>query len=292
LLEKEKSMSSSTPVMPTMADIMALIDRLVTRLSEGLREDYDKFLAKEDARRAEENARREKERAEENARREAELAKEAARREKERTEENARREAELAKEATRKEKERAEESVRREKERTEENTRRAANAEELREWREEWKDQSKKLHKKMGTLDHNIGKFSENITVNGLKKKFEELGYPHEDSDVHIPFVIPGSRGISSEIDYLYESTDAIILVEFKAALEVEDVKKHMERIEKYRRCINAAGDNRKIMGAVHGAVVGEGAREFSLENGLYVVEHSGDSIQIIEPEKEKLKKW
>jgi len=226
--------------MPTLADIIAVFDRISKNSEE-----FDRRMKEEAAKRAEEEAKRDAKRAEEEAKRDAKRA-----------EEEARRDAEFES------------------------------------WRKEWKEQSKALYKKVGTLDYNIGEFSENMIRNGLSKKFKKLGYPEKRTSFDVSFRIPGSHEIASEIDFLYESTDTVILVEFKTTLAIEDVKKHIDRIEKYRLCIDADGDKRAIMGAVHGAVVGKGANEFALESGLYVLEHSGNSIQIIEPGKGKLRKW
>ena len=258
-------MSATTPAVPTLADILAVIEMASEKFNKDLdksREEYDRRMKEEAAKRDASAAEFDRRLKEEAAKREAEAAK---------------REAEAAK----REEERKAEAAKR--------------AEELAAWQKEWREQSGHLNKKLGTLDHNIGEFSENMIINGLVKKFEELGHETTGQAPHRKFRSSKSKDVAGEIDFLYESTDTIILLEIKTTLEVEDVKEHIERLEKYRQYVEDEEESKKtksIIGAVHGALVKGGAREFALNKGLYVVEHSGDSIQIVKSDKREVRKW
>jgi len=87
----------------------------------------------------------------------------------------------------------------------------------------------------------------------------------------------------------------ANILIEVKTTLETSDVRKHVERMEKYRRHVDAKGrgDNRRLVGAVAGAVVEGDAETVAHENGMYVIVQSDKAVKILEPpEGLKAKKW
>jgi len=100
--------------------------------------------------------------------------------------------------------------------------------------------------------------------------------------------------GIRGEIDLFLDDGDVAILIEVKTTLETADVRKHIERLEKYRRCVDAKGDNkRRFIGAVAGAVVTDEAADFAQENGLYVIVQSGKAFKIVTPPEEfTAKEW
>ena len=76
--------------------------------------------------------------------------------------------------------------------------------------------------------------------------------------------------------------------------METADVCNHIERLEKFRRCTDAKGvDKRRFIGAVAGAVVKGDAADVAMENGMYVIVQSGEAIKILpQPEGFVAKKW
>jgi hypothetical protein len=106
-----------------------------------------------------------------------------------------------------------------------------------------------------------------------------------------------GSRrlGTNGQIDLLLENGDVAILIEVKTTLETADVRKHIERLEKYRRWVDSKGkgDNMRFIGAVAGAVIEGEADKFAMENGMYVIVQSGEAVEIVTPpEGFKAKEW
>ena len=67
-----------------------------------------------------------------------------------------------------------------------------------------------------------------------------------------------------------------------KTTLETADVRKHMQKIEKYRRYADARGDSRRLIGAGAGVVVKGDAVDFACENGMYVIVQSGKAVKIL----------
>ena len=89
------------------------------------------------------------------------------------------------------------------------------------------------------------------------------------------------------------ENGDVAILIEVKTSLETADVRKHIERMEKFRRYADVKGDKRRFIGAVAGAVVEEEAAIFAQENGMYVIVQSGEAVEIVPPSAEFVaKEW
>jgi len=80
------------------------------------------------------------------------------------------------------------------------------------------------------------------------------------------------------------EDGDVAILIEAKTTLKIDDVREHIERLEKYRRYIDAgtSGEKRHFVGAVAGTVVAENVIRFAHENGLYVIVQTARDVEIV----------
>ena len=153
----------------------------------------------------------------------------------------------------------------------------------------------KKTDKRISELGSRIGRIVENMVKGNIIEKFQALGY--EDIDVCYERVKFGSRrlGTNGEIDLLLENGSVAILIEVKTTLETADVRKHIERIEKYRRHVEAKGrgDDRRFIGTVAGAVVEGDAVDFAVESGMYIIVQSGKSVEILAPpEGFRAKEW
>ena len=167
--------------------------------------------------------------------------------------------------------------------------------EEMKESRREFDRRMKKTDKRISDLGSRVGRIIENMVKRNIVEKFQDLGY--EDIDVCYERVKFGSRrlGTNGEIDLLLENGSFAILIEVKTTLETSDVRQHIERIEKYRRHVDAKGrgDNRHFIGAVAGAVVEGDAEKVAHENGIYVIVQSGKAVEIVaQPEGFKAKEW
>jgi hypothetical protein len=70
-------------------------------------------------------------------------------------------------------------------------------------------------------------------------------------------------------------------------------VDEHIKRIERVRGQLDKRGDKRKLVGAMAGMVVPEEARKYAQGKGLYVLEQSGDIVEVAEaPEGFKAREW
>jgi len=81
------------------------------------------------------------------------------------------------------------------------------------------------------------------------------------------------------------------MLVEVKTKLTTEDVKEHIERLEKMRAYADSHGDKRAFLGAVAGVVMTDNVKKYALDQGFYVIEPSGETFNITPPNG-KPKEW
>ena len=154
-------------------------------------------------------------------------------------------------------------------------------------------EQIKETNRKISALGSRIGEIVEGMVKGDIVEKFQALGY-----DVSTCYPKPFKNkdlGISGDIDLFLDEGDTAILIEVKTTLETADVREHIERLEKYRRYVDARGngDKQRVVGAVAGAVVKGEAETVAHESGLYVIVQSGEAVEILTPpEGFKAKEW
>ena len=153
--------------------------------------------------------------------------------------------------------------------------------------------QMKRTDKRIGDLTGRIGRMVEHMIGGRILEKFQTLGY-EVDYYTRNHFFSTKKLGIKGEIDLILHDGDISILIEVKTTLETADVRKHLEKIEKYRIYADARwNDPTRFIGAVAGAVVTDEAKDFAHENGMYVIVQSGEAVEIVKtPEGFKAKEW
>ena len=161
----------------------------------------------------------------------------------------------------------------------------------------------KELNRKIGDLGNRIGDIIEHMLCERIIEKFQALGYNVTHPVVRNCSFSSTKLGLYGEFDLTLVDSDIIILIEVKTTLETADVRKHLKKIEEYRNHIATDGfvqphvrhllPNTRFIGAVAGAVVTDEAKDFALENGLYVIVQSGEAVEIVQtPEGFKAKEW
>jgi len=154
--------------------------------------------------------------------------------------------------------------------------------EEARKWEELRKSQDR-TDKQLGKLGIRMGEIVEHMVAPNLRKKFRELGlnFPQATTNADVEDV---DNNIFFEIDVLLQNGDKAMLVEAKTKLTTENVKDHIRRLLKMRKYANLHGDKRTFLGAVAGVVIKPNVKNYALEQGLYVIEPSGETFNITEP--------
>ena len=144
-------------------------------------------------------------------------------------------------------------------------------------------ESSKRLDKQLGKLGNRLGEMVEYMVVPNLVEKFRELGFEfeitHRDTEI-----VNREYNIFTEVDVFLENGGQVMAVEIKNKLQTKDIDEHLERMEKLRFLADIRGDKRKYLGAIAGMVFSENEKAYTLKNGLYVIEPSGDTFTITEP--------
>jgi seryl-tRNA synthetase len=151
--------------------------------------------------------------------------------------------------------------------------------------------QMKETDKRVGELTNRFGDVVEHMVVPNLVTKFNELGYKFTKSSPNVTFQ-DFEHDIFAEADAYLENGDCIMIVETKVTPNIDDVKDHIERMEKIRRYADFHNDKRKYFGAIAGVVMNENIREYILKQGFYAVVPSGETFSIISPKDNKLREW
>ena len=155
---------------------------------------------------------------------------------------------------------------------------------ELRKRSEEVFRAQKATDKKLAALGNRIGELVAAMVEGGTVRLFRELGYSFDLWAKRGASFGSRELGIEGEIDFFLENGEYACLVEVKTNLSVDDVKDHIERMEKFRLCSNQKGDNRQFIAAVGGGVVRTNVRDFALKQGLYVIQQSGENVEVLPP--------
>ncbi len=81
------------------------------------------------------------------------------------------------------------------------------------------------------------------------------------------------------------------VLIEAKSTLKIEDVREHLERLEKFKTFFPEYKE-RKVVGAVGGIIMEEDSDKYAYRNGLFVIGESGDAAVILNDTNFQPKVW
>jgi len=159
---------------------------------------------------------------------------------------------------------------------------------ELKETRTMIREMSTETDKKIGELTGKWSRFVEGLIAPAAVRIFTERGIK-----VNTVFqrVKKQYNGDGIEIDILVINGEYAVLIEVKSTLGVDDIKDHLERLGKFAAFFPEYKD-RKVVGAVAGIVIDEGADKFAYRNGLFVIAQSGETVKILNDEKFTPKVW
>jgi hypothetical protein len=145
------------------------------------------------------------------------------------------------------------------------------------------RESGKELDRKMGELGKKLGSIVEHMMIPNIKEKFGRLGYTFEKSSPNV-LIEDRINKIYAEIDIFLENGDCAMVVEVKTQPNNNDIRDHVKRMEKVRRYADLRQDKRKLYGAVAGAIIPENVKEHGLKEGFYIIEQSGDTVNIVSP--------
>jgi hypothetical protein len=152
--------------------------------------------------------------------------------------------------------------------------------------------QMKETDRRIGELGNRFGELAEHLVAPSIMEKFNALGFSFTQSSKNIEIHEAGEAKSYAEIDILLEDGDFVIAVEVKAKPNEKDVDKHIERMEILRWSADKHNDKRKYRGAIAGAIMTKNVREYVIQEGMYVIEQTGDTVCINIPEGFKPCEW
>ena len=136
----------------------------------------------------------------------------------------------------------------------------------------------------IGKLGNRYGEMIEYMVKPCLVEKFQELGFEFTEASQN-RIIKDKKNNIITEVDFTLEDGDRVMLVEIKSKPDTDDIKEHIERMEKIRTYARLHNDNRIYLGAIGGMVIDDNVKTFALKSGFYVVEPSGETFAITVPE-------
>jgi uncharacterized coiled-coil DUF342 family protein len=140
----------------------------------------------------------------------------------------------------------------------------------------------KATDKWVGEMNNRFGEIVEYMVRPNLVAKFQELGFAF--TRANRTEITDREHSIFTEVDALLENSDTVMAVEIKNKPNIDDIKDHLERMEKLRKHADLHNDQRRYLGAMAGVVFNESDKIYALKQGFYVIEPSGDTFNITEP--------
>ena len=137
--------------------------------------------------------------------------------------------------------------------------------------------QVSQTNKQVGGLTSRWGEFVENLIKPAASRLFQEKGI-----DVHLTALRVNGQDEkgSIEIDILVENTTEVVAIEVKSHLEVRDVKRFLQTLERFKKAFPKHKTD-KLYGAVAGIKIDERANEYAIQEGLFLIQPAGDSVII-----------
>jgi len=132
------------------------------------------------------------------------------------------------------------------------------------------------------------GRFVEGLIAPGTISMFKERGIEVEKVYQRVK---AHKDGKEIEIDILAIDKEYAVLIEAKSTLGIEDIKEHIERLKIFKKFFPEYSD-RKVIGAVAGIVIEEGADKFAYRQGLFVIGQTGETVKILNDKTFKPKIW
>ena len=92
------------------------------------------------------------------------------------------------------------------------------------------------------------------------------------------------NRKLITDIDVLLQDGDKVMAVEVKTKPTVSDVERHILRMEQIQQYKPGDTVNKKVYGAIAGAMIDDEVLQAAFDAGFYVVSQTGDNVNIVSP--------
>jgi hypothetical protein len=144
--------------------------------------------------------------------------------------------------------------------------------------------QMKATDKRIGEITNRFGDMVEHMVVPNLVAKFQELAFTFTKVSRDMKIIDEHNR-VLAEVDAFLENGDKVMVVEIKTKPDMSDIRDQEERMKKLRVYADARKDTRIYLGALAGVVISDQVKTYALKQGFYVLEPSGETFTITEPQ-------
>ena len=146
----------------------------------------------------------------------------------------------------------------------------------------------RELDQQIGRLGNRLGDFVQEMVAPSVVQLFSERGL-----QVHqLARNVQAKRnGQAMQIDLMVLNDDAVILVEVKSALSVDDVNEHLQRLAGFKTVFPRHADAR-VMGAVAAMVIPDNVASYAYHQGLFVLGQRGETMQILNDAQFQPRTW
>ena len=158
--------------------------------------------------------------------------------------------------------------------------------EQMKEFKEKMEKHDKRmenLSRRFGDLGNRLGEIVECLVSPGLKEKFDKYGFYFRNTTVRHE-ITDESRNVITDIDVLLQDGDDVMAVEVKTKPTTSDVERHIKRMEQIQQYAPGLTANKRVYGAIAGAIIDKDVLDAAFEAGFYVISQTGDNVDIIEP--------
>jgi hypothetical protein len=152
-------------------------------------------------------------------------------------------------------------------------------------------ESQRETDEQIGRLSNKLGDLVEHLVAPNLQAKFNELGFTFSRTYTNAKY-FDDEKNLTAEVDVFLENGDCAVAVEVKTELKIDDVKRHVKRMEIIRRHADAKGDTRRFYGAMAAAIADAGARNYAVKTGFYVIVQSGDTMRFDIPDGFRPRAW
>ncbi|MBF0434665.1 MAG: hypothetical protein HQL77_04750 [Magnetococcales bacterium] len=147
----------------------------------------------------------------------------------------------------------------------------------------------KEVSQQVGNLGSRWGEFVEGIVAPACEALFAARGILVREVHPRIKMALPDNRHM--EIDLLAVNGNVVIPIEVKSRLRGEDVREFIQRLGELKEFMPRYADAR-VMGAVAGIVIDRDVDQFAMNEGLFVIVQSGDSVKLANDGKFVPRTW
>jgi hypothetical protein len=152
--------------------------------------------------------------------------------------------------------------------------------------------QIEESNKNLGGLNRSMGELIETLIAARLWEKFSAYPYNLQRAYQRVNIYGENNRTLT-DVDILLADSKWVMAVEVKREVDIDDIDRHIKRMELVRKYPPAEVKGKELLGAIAGGIVPPDVREQVYRAGFFVLELTGDSVALApEPEGFTPKTW